>query len=104
MTILFLSVPTSEVAKYLELRDQPGLFRPAGLGFVFSGQHGVHYLSRTADSWTCDCSSYQSLGWCCHVKALHYQLEHAFPISMRGRADPPADLPADFMQAALAGG
>lgn len=103
MTIQFISMTYDELAKYLERRDQAGLILRDDHGIVFIGKHHDHYLTRTDNGWGCDCRSFQILGWCYHVKVLHYQVEHAFAIPILGRSDAPMNLPVDFTQAALAG-
>ncbi len=62
--------------RYAEERDRIHFRR---LEVTFDGTNNPHTVQFENGNWQCDCSYFQSRGWCSHTRALEIILEGMLP-------------------------
>ena len=62
--------------RYAEERDRINV---EALTVTFDGENNPHTVHFNRGEWQCDCSYFQTRGWCSHTRALEIILEGMLP-------------------------
>ncbi|MFN2150496.1 MAG: SWIM zinc finger family protein [Anaerolineales bacterium] len=62
--------------RYAEERDRINV---EALTVTFDGENNPHTVHFKSGEWQCDCSYFQTRGWCSHTRALEIILEGMLP-------------------------
>jgi carotenoid cleavage dioxygenase-like enzyme len=62
--------------RYAEERDRINV---EALTVTFDGENNPHTVYFKNGEWQCDCSYFQTRGWCSHTRALEIILEGMLP-------------------------